>query len=212
MKTVLITGFEPFGGATINPALEAIKQLEGREVDGAIIRTVEVPVVHQKAVTRVLQAIDDIKPDVVLMIGQATGRTAITPERIAMNMDDFRIPDNEGNQFIDEPVVADGSDAYFTTAPIKAMTQAMRKAGIPATVSNTAGSFVCNHLFYGITHALNDTGIKSNFIHIPLIPEQCVDGTHPTMALETIVSGLAVCASVAATVDEDIKVGGGKIN
>ena len=212
MKTVLITGFEPFGGAEINPALEAVKQLEGRELaNGGVIRTIEVPVVKGESIDVVTAAVDEIKPDAVLLIGQASGRTAITPERVAINVDDFRIKDNAGNQVIDEPVVAEGPDAYFTDLPIKAMVEAMREVGAPAAVSNTAGTFVCNHLFYGVMHHLRDTDIKADFIHIPLIPEQAKDGVQPSMALETIVKGLEAAANAAVTVEEDIKAGAGQI-
>ena len=212
MKTVLITGFDAFGGAAVNPALEAVKQLEGHKLsDNAVIKTIEVPTVRGKAIDVVASAIDEIKPDVVLLIGQASGRNAIMPERVAINIDDFRIPDNEGNQVIDEPVVADGPDAYFTQLPIKAMVSAMRESGIPAAVSNTAGTFVCNHLFYGVMHHLRDSQVKADFIHIPLIPEQSPDGTLPTMSLDTIVKGLKIAARAAITVEEDIKVGAGQI-
>lgn len=212
MKTVLFTGFEPFGGAAINPALEAVKQLDGRTlVDGGTVRTIAVPVIKGESIDVVTAAIDDIKPDVVLMIGQASGRAAITPERIAINIDDFRIKDNGGHQVIDEPVVAEGPDAYFTDLPIKAMVEAMREAGVPAAVSNTAGTFVCNHLFYGVMHHLRHTEIKADFIHIPLIPEQAGDGVQPSMALETIVQGLEAAANAAVSVENDIKAGAGQI-
>ena len=212
MKKILITGFEPFGGSTINPALEAVKRLDGLELTNGKVYTAIIPVVLQKSIDAVQDAIEQIKPDVVLLIGQASGRTTITPERVAINMDDFRIPDNEGNQVIDEHVIAGGPDAFFATLPIKAMVAAMKEAGVPASISNTAGTFVCNHLFYGIMHALKETSIKAGFIHIPLIPEQNTDGSQPTMALDTIVKGLKICAEAALAVQKDIKIGAGTIN
>ncbi|CAM3599892.1 pyroglutamyl-peptidase I [Parendozoicomonas haliclonae] len=211
MKTVLITGFEPFDGAAINPSLEAAQQLSGLEIPGGVIRTVTVPVVRGKAVDCVLNAVEEIKPDIVILVGQAAGRIGVMPERIAINVDDFRIPDNEGNQAIDLPVVEGGPAAYFTTLPIKAMVKAMGEAGVTSSVSNTAGTFVCNHLFYGVMHALRDTNIKAGFIHIPLIPEQSIKGERPSMMLEAIVKGLRVCAETAVTVDSDIAEVGGQI-
>lgn len=211
MKTVLITGFEPFGDATINPSQEAARQLEGREIAGGIIRTTIVPVVHQRSIEEVLKAARDIQPDVILLIGQAAGRTGITPERVAINMDDFRIPDNDNIQVIDQPVVVGGPAAYFTTLPIKAMVQAMGEAGIASSVSNTAGTFVCNHLFYGVLHALKETPVKVGFIHIPLIPEQSIAGEQASMPLDTIVRGLEICAATALSVDQDERVAGGQI-
>ncbi len=211
VKTVLITGFEPFGDATINPSLEAVRQLEGREIAGGVIRTTIAPVVHQRSVDVVLQAVETIKPDVILLIGQAAGRTGITPERVAINVDDFRIPDNDGIQVIDQPVVVGGPAAYFTTLPIKAMVRAMGEAGVVSSVSNTAGTFVCNHLFYGVIHALKETSVKVGFIHIPLIPEQSIAGEQASMPLETIVRGLEICAATALSVDQDESVTGGQI-
>ena len=211
MKTVLITGFEPFAGAAINPSLEAVQQLEGREISGGIIRTAIVPVVHQKSIDAVLKAIDEIKPDIVLLIGQAAGRTGITPERIAINIDDFRIPDNDSIQVIDEPVIEDGPAAYFASLPIKAMVKAMGEAGVVSSVSNTAGTFVCNHLFYGVMHALRETAVKAGFIHIPLIPAQSITGEQASMPLECIVRGLEICAATALSIEDDVVIVGGQI-
>ncbi len=211
MKTVLITGFEPFAGAAINPSLEAVQQLEGREISGGIIRTAIVPVVHQKSIDAVLKAIDEIKPDIVLLIGQAAGRTGITPERIAINIDDFRIPDNDSIQVIDEPVIEDGPAAYFASLPIKAMVKAMGEAGVVSSISNTAGTFVCNHLFYGVMHALRETAVKAGFIHIPLIPAQNITGEQASMPLECIVRGLEICAATALSIEDDVVIVGGQI-
>jgi len=211
MKKILITGFEPFGEETINPALEAVKKLSGYQLDGAEIVTCSVPVVYQKSISAVIDAIKTHQPDYVLTVGQAAGRAGITPERVAINVDDFRIPDNEGNKVVDEPIDVEGPDAYFSTLPIKAMVKAIQEQGIPAQVSNTAGTYVCNHLFYGIQHYLRKTNIKHGFIHIPLLPNQSTDGEKPTLSLELIVKGLAIAAQAIVDNETDIKHGTGFI-
>lgn len=215
MKKVLISGFEPFGGASVNPALEAVQQMTGRELAGGVIVTCAVPVVRFKAIEAVIAAIEAEQPDYVITVGQAAGRAGITPERVAINVDDFRIPDNDGIQVVDEPVVAGGPDAYFATLPIKAMVKAMQDQGIPAQVSNTAGTFVCNHLFYGIQHYIQqlppERRIGHGFVHIPLLPEQATDGNQPAMSLSQIVAGLAICAQAAIDHPIDIAVSGGSI-
>lgn len=211
MKTLLITGFEPFGGDELNPALEAVKRLEGLQLEGARVVTCTVPVVLQTSIDAVIGAIKTHKPDYVMTVGQAGGRSAITPERVAINIDDYRIPDNEGNQPIDQKVVENGPDAYFSTLPIKAMVKAMQDKGIPAQLSNTAGTFVCNHLFYGVQHYLRDTNINHGFVHIPLMTNQCLDGSKPTMSLDTIVEGLAIAAQAIVDNDKDISFGAGTI-
>ena len=211
MKKILITGFEPFGNDKINPALEAVKLIAGRKLNGGEISICQVPVVRYKSIETVKKAIEELQPYAVITVGQASGRAAITPERIAINVDDFRIPDNDGIQVIDEAVVEGGPDAYFTTLPIKAMVSEIQQKGIPAQVSNTAGTFVCNHLFYGIQHYLKDTNIRHGFIHIPLLPEQSVDGSQPTMKLEQIAEGLAIAAQAIIDNSEDIQEGAGTI-
>ncbi|WP_087017739.1 pyroglutamyl-peptidase I [Thaumasiovibrio subtropicus] len=204
MKTVLITGFEPFGGSETNPALEAVKQLDGRQLKGGRIVACSVPVVRYRSAELVVSAIEKYRPDVVITVGQAAGRAAMTPERIAINIDDYRIADNEGNQVVDEPVIAEGPAAYFSTLPIKAITQALNNQGILAEVSNTAGTFVCNHLFYAIQHYLASTQVRHGFVHIPLLPEQVTDSTLPSMPLEEIVRGLMIAAQTCLDVILDI--------
>lgn len=211
MKTLLITGFEPFGGDNKNPALEAVKRLEGLELEGARVVTCSVPVVLQTSIDVVISAIKMHKPDYVMTVGQAGGRSAITPERIAINIDDYRIPDNDDNQPIDQKVVEDGPDAYLSTLPIKAMVKAMQDKGIPAQLSNTAGTFVCNHLFYGIQHYLRDSNINHGFVHIPLMTNQCIDGSTSTMSLDTIVEGLTIAAQAIVDNNKDIYFGAGTI-
>ncbi|WP_343291536.1 pyroglutamyl-peptidase I [Vibrio harveyi] len=211
MKKVLIIGFEPFGGESINPALEAVKRLNGRKLDGGEVVMCQVPVTRYESIEAVIESIELHQPDIVITVGQAAGRTAITPERVAINVDDFRIPDNGGHQPIDEPVIPGGPDAYFTTLPIKAITRALQQENIPCQVSNTAGTFVCNHLFYGVQHYLRDKSVRHGFVHIPLLPEQDSSGNQPTMSLDVIVEGLARLAQVAIDNESDIAVTAGQI-
>lgn len=211
MKKVLITGFEPFGGASINPALEAVKKLENATLNGGEIVICDVPVTRYEAIDSVIAAIEKHQPDYVITVGQAGGRAAITPERVAINIDDFRIPDNGGHQPIDEPVVVDGPDAYFTTLPIKAITRTLQENGIPCQVSNTAGTFVCNHLFYGVQHYLRDKNIGHGFVHIPLLPEQDTAGNQATMSLDVIAEGLRLVAQATIDNPQDIAITAGQI-
>ena len=177
---ILVTGFDPFGGEPINPAIESVKRL----------------------------------PDNILSIGQAGGRFDISIERVGINLDDFRIPDNEGNQTIDEPIFPDGENAYLVKLPVKAMVQNVQKNNIPASVSYTAGTFVCNHVLYGVLYLIEKKykGKKSGFIHIPFLPEQVVDKRNtPSMELSTIVKGLTAAIEAIVKNDEDIKEVGGTV-
>ena len=211
---LLLTAFDPFGGGAINPALEAVK-LVADKIGRFDIVKLEVPTVFRKSIDTVAKAIEEEKPDVVLCIGQAGGRFEITPERVAINVDDARIKDNEGNQPIDIKIFEDGENAYFTTLPIKAMVEAIREANLPAAVSNTAGTFVCNHLMYGVLYTLAKKypHIKGGFTHVPFIPAQVARRTPvaPYMALEDIKRGLeAAIAAIDKNFDADINVNGGK--
>ena len=211
---LLLTAFDPFGGDAVNPALEAVK-LVADKIGRFDIVKLEVPPVFRKSIERVAQAIEEEKPDAVLCIGQAGGRFEITPERVAINIDDARIKDNEGNQPIDTKIFEDGENAYFTTLPIKAMVEAIREANLPAAVSNTAGTFVCNHLMYGVLYTLakNYPNIKGGFTHVPFIPEQVARRTPvaPYMALEDIKRGLeAAISAIDKNFEADINVNGGK--
>lgn len=211
---LLLTAFDPFGGDAINPALEAVK-LVADKIGRFDIVKLEVPTVFRKSIDTVAKAIEEEKPDVVLCIGQAGGRFEITPERVAINVDDARIKDNEGNQPIDTKIFEDGENAYFTTLPIKAMVEAIKEANLPAAVSNTAGTFVCNHLMYGVLYTLAKKypHIKGGFTHVPFIPAQVARRTPvaPYMALEDIKRGLeAAIAAIDKNFDADINVNGGK--
>ncbi|HFI0419509.1 TPA: pyroglutamyl-peptidase I [Streptococcus suis] len=210
---IIVTGFDPFGGEAINPALETIKSLP-RTIAGAEMIIVEVPTVFDKAARVLEEKMAEHKPDAVLCIGQAGGRADLTPERVAINQDDARIADNEGQQPIDRTIRPDGPAAYFSTLPIKAMVEAIRSVGIPASISNTAGTFVCNHLMYQALYLAEKQFPKTKvgFLHIPYLPEQVVDKPgQPSMSLETIVKGIeaAITALVAYADKEDIKTVGG---
>lgn len=170
---ILLTAFEPFGGESINPAMEAVK-LVSDEILGAEIVKCYAPVVFKRSIDVVLAAMETERPDAVLCVGQAGGREGVTPERVAINIDDARVPDNEGNRPIDEAVYRDGKNAYFASLPVKAMVRAIQEAGIPSALSNSAGTYVCNHLMYGVLYNIEKSypGMRGGFIHVPYIPEQ----------------------------------------
>lgn len=202
---VLVTGFEPFGGATINPALEAVQRLP-REVAGAEVVTAQIPVVFGKGPAAVEAAIDAERPDVVLCIGQAGGRSHITPEFVGINYANARIPDNEGNQPVGR-LEADGLDAYFATVPVFAMADAARAAGVPAAVSYTAGTFCCNEVLYELLHCLatRHPGVRGGFVHVPYAAEQVVgmgEGT-ASMSVDMMVAGLTAMIGAAVAGSDD---------
>lgn len=210
---ILVTGFDPFGKESINPAIESVKRLP-ETIAGAKIIKLEIPTVCHTSLAVIEQAIQNHDPDVILSIGQAGGRSDISVERIGINCDDCRIPDNAGNQFIDTPIFPNGPDAYFVNLPIKAMVKAIQSIGIPASVSNSAGTFVCNHVTYGVRHLIETKyqGKRSGFVHIPYLVAQTVDKTNmPSMELDTIVKGLIAAITAIVETSEDIKVTGGTI-
>lgn len=213
---ILVTGFDPFGGEPINPALEAVKGLADT-ISGAEIIKLEIPTVFGKSAEVVKAAMEKHHPDVVLNIGQAGGRFAISPERVAINIDDARIPDNEGNQPVDIAIQEDGAPAYFTQLPIKAMVTQMKEAGIPANVSNTAGTFVCNHIMYQVHYLIEKEypAVKGGFIHVPYIPEQVIEKAgQPFMSLTDMTKGLTAAIEAIVLYDgkEDLKAVGGAIH
>lgn len=210
---LLLTAFDPFGGETVNPAQEAVKMVSSRVGNVEIIKCV-VPTVFGKSIETVAAAIEDCRPDAVLCIGQAGGRADLTPERIAINLDDASIADNEGNRPVDTPIFPDGKPAYFSTLPVKAMVAAIRAAGIPASLSNTAGTFVCNHLMYGVLYTLEKyhPGVRGGFLHVPYIPSQVTGGRGiPSMSAADIVRGLEAAIAAIGENDRDITVSEGKI-
>ena len=183
-------------------------------IEGAEIIKLEIPTVRKKSLEKIEKAINEHNPDVILSIGQAGGRFDISIERVGINLDDFRIPDNEGNQIIDEPIFPDGENSYFVKLPVKAMVQNIQKNNIPASVSYTAGTFVCNHVLYGVLYLIEKKykGKKSGFIHIPFLPQQVVDKRNtPSMELNTIVKGLTAAIEAIVKNNEDIKEVGGTV-
>lgn len=213
---ILVTGFDPFGQDTINPALEAVKQLPN-EILGASIIKLEIPTMFHQSANVVNLAIQQHQPDIVVHIGQAGGRFGITPERIAINLDDARIADNSSQQPIDQLIAENGPAAYFSQLPVKAMVAKMQEMGIPASVSNSAGTFVCNHIMYQTLHycQMNYPQIQSGFIHVPYLPEQVADKANlPSMDLKTIVQGLVISIETIITYQghADIKTVGGSLH
>ena len=210
---VLITGFDPFGGESINPALEAVKLLP-ENISGAEVIKLEIPTVFRKSLAKIEEAIEKHNPDIVISIGQAGGRFGVTPERVAINIDDARIEDNEGNQPLDIAIYEDGEPAYFSNLPIKAMVKEIKDGGLPASDSNTAGTFVCNHVMYGLLYLVDKKypNMKAGFIHVPYIPAQVVDKPEkPSMSIVDISKALELSIKAAVENDNDIKAVGGTI-
>jgi pyroglutamyl-peptidase len=198
-RTILVTGFEPFGGERTNPSWEICTRLP-KMIGRTRIETLQVPCRFREAIETVAAAIESLRPSHVVCIGQAGGRDRLSIERVAINLDDARIPDNAGAQPVDEPIAANGPPAYFATLPIKAMAEAVRRSGVPAEVSNTAGTFVCNHLLYGVLHYLAASGssARAGFIHVPYAEAQVVDKPgQPSMSIAAMAHGIE-CALVAA--------------
>ena len=199
---ILVTGFDPFGGSSVNPAFEAVKLLP-EEICGAEIIKIEIPTVYGKDGEVVAAAVAEHEPDVVLCVGQAGGRSGMTVEKVAINLMEARIPDNEGNQPYDQPVYEDGENAYFAKLPVKAMVGRMRERGIPARISYTAGTFVCNDIMYRVLYMIDKKypDMLGGFVHVPYLPEQVLDlpdGT-PSMSAEMIAE--ALCAGIEAIVE-----------
>ena len=210
---ILLTGFDPFGGEKINPAQEAVNMVSDN-INGAEVIKLIIPTVYEKSLKVIEEAIIKHKPDVVISIGQAGGRYDITPERVAININDFRIKDNEGNQPIDEVIRADGDAAYFSNLPLKAIVKHLNENGIPSTLSNTAGTFVCNHVMYGVLYMINKKypNIKGGFVHIPYITSQILDKKNvPFMSLNEIVKGIELILEACTIYDKDVKAIGGEI-
>ncbi|RIE17570.1 pyroglutamyl-peptidase I [Candidatus Cryosericum septentrionale] len=198
MMTILVTGFEPFRGEALNPSWEAVRRLGGDTGDARIERLL-VPTTYAESIGTVTEAIDRLRPAAVVMVGQAGGRAELSIERVAVNCDDAQTPDNAGVLHEDAPIVSQGPTAYLATLPIKQIVARLRSAGFPAAVSNTAGLFVCNHLFYGVLNhiVIHNLETQAGFIHMPFLPEQVVGkpGT-PSMSLETMVAGLDCMVAV----------------
>jgi len=210
----LVTGFEPFAGDAANPAGEAVLRLPSR-LGELVIENRVLPTVFGRAIAALEDALVTVRPDLVLCVGLAGGRAELSLERVAINVDDARIPDNDGQQPIDRPIAAGGPAAYFTGLPVKAAVAALRQAGLPAIVSNTAGTFVCNHVFYGLMHvtATRQLPLRGGFLHVPYLPSQAARfNAAPSMALEQIVEGIRIILRVAAARTDDIATAEGTIS
>ena len=210
---ILVTGFEPFGQDSINPALEAVKLLP-EKIAGAEIIKLTIPTIAYDSLACIEEAIRQHDPDMILSIGLAGGTSELRVERVGININDFRIKDNAGNQYIDEPVFEDGETAYFSNLPIKAMVSSIRDANIPAVISNSAGTYVCNHVLYGVRYLIEKKypGKKSGFIHVPYLPCQTIHKSNtPSMSLEVITQGIQCAIEAMVLYDEDKKVEEGSI-
>ncbi|MGE4240587.1 pyroglutamyl-peptidase I [Ramlibacter sp.] len=211
-RCVLVTGFDPFGGADVNPSWQAVQALHGQSILGHRIVGAQLPTVFVQSLQVLRDLLRRHRPTLVIATGQAAGRAAVSLERIAINVNDARIADNLGARPIDTPVIPGGPDGYFTKLPIKAMLKALLERGINGEVSQTAGTFVCNQVFYGLMHelasepALRDT--RGGLIHVPWLPEQ----GQPSMRLDELVDGLKVCIEVALTTERDIRKEAGAIS
>ncbi len=211
IKTVLLTGFEPFNKANVNPAWEAVRALDGWSGEGFRVEVRQLPCVFVDAREALAAMVDELHPDIVIAVGQAGGRAEISVERVAINVDDASILDNAGRQPVDRPIVEDGPAAYFSTLPIKAMVAAMRDKGLIAGVSQTAGTFVCNHVFYGLMHHTAGKPTRAGFIHVPFLPEQAEQRPDdpPSMALDDIILGIMTAVETAVNVERDVAQAGG---
>jgi pyroglutamyl-peptidase len=214
MMQILVTGFEPFGGETINPSLELVRRLP-EQLGQARLAARGLPTIFGAALTALDAAVRELRPDIVLAVGQAGSRAALSVERVALNIDDARIPDNAGAQPIDRAIVAGGPAAYFSSLPVKAAVAACREAGIPAEVSNTAGTFVCNHVFYGLMHlaATEFPGMRGGFVHIPYLPSQAAHHRGaPSLALELALAGVVEVLKTALARRDDIAAVEGRLD
>lgn len=212
MQTVLVTGIEPFDGETLNPSWEATRAVDERVIGGARVVARQLPCVIAEVRQALLGAIAEVDPVLVLCLGQAGGRSDISVERVAINVVDARIPDNAGRQPIDEPVIAGGPAAYFSALPIKALVRRLRESGIPASVSQTAGTYNCNAIFYSLLHciATERPALRGGFIHVPYLPQMAA--AHPgapSMQARTLIAAIEIMVATALEVSTDLKDGGG---
>lgn len=215
MSTILVTGFEPFGGEARNPSWEAARAVDGERVGGALLVARRLPCVVGEVRQALAAAIDEVEPRLVLSLGLAGGRADVSIERVAINVIDARIPDNAGRQPVDEPVIEDGPAAYFSTLPIKALAQALRERGIPASISQSAGTYVCNAEFYGLMHliATRRPALRGGFVHLPYLPEMAARHPGaPSLALDTLAEAIRIMASTALAVERDIRLGAGALH
>ncbi len=206
----MITGFEPFGGETRNPSAEIAHALNGRVIAGRKVIGAQLPCVFGESVAELRRLVRTVRPELIVCVGQAGGRAEITPERVAINVDDARIADNAGARPIDVPVVRGGPAAYWSTLPIKAIVAALREQGVPASVSQTAGTFVCNHVFYGLMRLLvRRRGVRGGFVHVPFLPEQAQRG-QASLPLATMIEAIALVVGVSLHTRRDVRASGGR--
>lgn len=213
-EVVLVTGFEPFGGEASNPSWDVCERL-APEIAGMRVETCRVPCEFRRSIEVVATAIERHRPVLVICVGQAGGRSKLGVERVAINVDDARIPDNAGARPLDKPIAANGPPAYFATLPVKAMAVAMRAAGVPAEVSNSAGTYVCNHLMYGVLHYLAASGqrARAGFIHVPYSEAQALDKRDtPGMSVDSMAKGIEAAIAAAHEHPHDIKVSEGALD
>jgi pyroglutamyl-peptidase len=210
IPAILLTGFASFGGDRINPSWQAVSALKGRRIAGHRVAARELPTEFGTSLRALRNAIRETSPRLVLCVGLAAGRARMSLERVAINIDDARIPDNAGRRPIDVPIVRGGPAAYFTTLPIKAMLVALDQAGIPAEVSQSAGTFVCNHVFYGLMHALRRRpAIRAGFVHVPWPAEDAGSHADRRPSFDQIVEGLRISVATALATSEDARIGAG---
>lgn len=211
LPRILLTGFDPFGGEPINPSWEAVRALHGKRIRGHRVVARQLPTEFAASLRLLQAAMREVKPAIVLGVGQAGGRPQLSLERVAINLQDARIPDNAGAQPVDEAVIADGPAAYFSTLPVKAMLEALLLAGLPAEISHSAGTYVCNHIAYAMLHlASKRRGVRAGFIHIPYLPAQAARRRGAaSMAQAEVERGLriALLAAVATTIDRKLRGG-----
>ncbi len=196
-----MTGFEPFGGEDVNPSLEAMKELDGYNYKGYEVVGLEVPTVYNESMDIIKDKISEIGPKAVISVGQAGGRNRISVERIGINVDHTKHEDNEGNKPKNRPIDENGHDGYFSTLPIQEITDNLKENNIPAKISNSAGTYICNHIMYGVLNHIekNNIDMKSGFIHVPYLPEQVLDKNKPSMSMDMITEAVEI--AIQTTID-----------
>jgi len=214
MRTILLTGFEPFGGESSNPSWDAVQLLDGWQPDDeTIVRSIQLPCVFEASLTVIRAQLAALDPVLVIAVGQAGGRTCFSLEKVAINYNDARIPDNQGQQPFASATIDNGPAAYFSTLPLKHLVQQLRLQGIPADISFSAGTFVCNHVFYGLMHALaNKPQVRAGFIHIPYSPVQATRLQSASMSTELVVAALKITIEISLLQQQDIVLATGQLD
>ncbi|MEO6199656.1 MAG: pyroglutamyl-peptidase I [Cryobacterium sp.] len=214
MTSILLTGFEPFDGETINPSWQAVLRAQALWDGPERLHVAEIPVDFEAGDRSLARALARFSPDLVIAVGQAGGRSGISVERVAINVDDARIPDNAGFQPVDAVIVAGGPAAYFSTLPIKSCVAALAEAGIPASVSQTAGTYACNHLFYRLMHSLSaeHPAARGGFVHVPFAPEQVAGRDQPSMSVDLVTAALLAIMRTSLDVTTDARIPGGALH